>query len=73
MSNGAARLFRLTPSRSISRLEISIFAQRDPGLTLVLVGGPDTAPAVVSQGGEVETNPLGPTPMSGGPAGTPQP
>jgi hypothetical protein len=66
MSNGTARTFRLLPSRSISRLEISIFAQREPGLTLVLVGGPETAPATASQGQEVETN--GP-----GPAPTPQP
>jgi hypothetical protein len=66
MSNGTARIFRLPAAHAISRLEIAIFAQRAPGLTIVLVGGPETAPAVVTQGTEIESRPPGP-------AGTPPP
>jgi hypothetical protein len=72
MSNGTARTFRLAPSRPISRLEISIFAQREPGLTIVLVGGPETAPAVVTQGTEITANPQGAAPPATVPA-APQP
>jgi hypothetical protein len=72
MSNGTARTFRLAPARPISRLEIAIFAQRDPGLTIVLVGGPETAPAVVTQGTEITANPQGAAPPATVPA-APQP
>lgn len=68
MSNGTARTFRLAPSRPISRLEISIFAQREPGVTVVLVGGLETAPAVVTQGTEVVASPEGAVPPATVPA-----
>ncbi len=64
MSNGTARTFRLSPPRSISRLEISIFAQREPGLTVVLVGGLETAPTLVTQGTEVPADPAGAAPSA---------
>jgi hypothetical protein len=62
MSNGAARTFRLPAARAISRLEIGIFAQRTPGVTLVLVGGPATAPALVTQGTEIPPRAGAPAP-----------